>query len=92
MEIKEKLVVLFHSAHLNEDFDCLVNYERDIEINEPYSWNAVGIESTPEEPIISIWGILDEKNHPLAELLTVQIDHNDHTTEIIRDIKVLECE
>lgn len=90
--IKKKLMVTFFSKHLSKWFDCLVDYEFSIEIDEGVQWKAVSIESDEDDPEISITGDLNARNEPTTENLIIQVEHNDHTTEIIHEIKVLECE
>jgi len=76
-------------------YDALVNYERDVEIDEGVQWHADGIEADPEnEPYMSVYGKLNEDNEPLTEVLVVIVeeDQQGNNTHRITDVRVLEVD
>jgi hypothetical protein len=89
--ITSKLVIMFKSQEIGL-YDCLVDYDRDIEIDEGNFWRAHGIGASDEDPYMSVYGDLDGENRPTTDNLIVYVEHSPSNVETITDIKVLECE
>lgn len=88
---KEKLVIEVRSKRLMEDITIMVNYERDVEIDEGVVWRAYDVTGNDVEPEIDVSGLLTEDNIPTTDKLLVVINHIDHSIEQITDIKIIEC-
>lgn len=90
--IRKRLVVKFISNYINEQFECRVDYDNDIQIDEGVCWRAYGIEPDKDSgPEITIFGNLDQDNNPTTENLLISIEHIDHMVEHVRYIKVVDC-
>ena len=87
---KDKLVIGF--TFNGVEYEELINYERDVEIDEGVQWHADGIEADPyNEPYMSVYGLLDENDNPTTESLIVIIEIGTGM-ERIRDVRVLEID
>lgn len=90
---KEKLVISF--TYKGKVYKGLIDYGRDVEIDEGVQWHADGICAGPGgKPYVSVYGLLDKENKPRVDDLIVYAgeDEGGETSVRIDDVKVLDID